>query len=329
MVEATIAVVVVTYNRKKLLMECLDAILTGTRLPDKIILVDNGSTDDTPDFLKAEGYLANQLIDYIRLPENTGGAGGFYQGVKYGYEAGYDWLWLMDDDAEPEIDALEKLSHYLDEPDVSALANLKIDLEGEILHPHLGFFDRQTHQNDFDFDIEIHRKIEDDLVKNHRALEIAFSSFVGILVSKRAIEKIGFPNKEFFIRGDDLEYCLRLNNAGKILLITDSVILHKEAGDPGAIVKQFLGKISYRTKYNRIWLTYFETRNAIWLRKNYASKTRFYLRTFKYYCRSLIAILLFDDRKFKRLQFLTEAYQDGFKGYFDNNKPKILYEEKL
>lgn len=50
MVEATIAVVVVTYNRKKLLIECLDAILAGTRLPDKIILVDNGSTDDTPDF---------------------------------------------------------------------------------------------------------------------------------------------------------------------------------------------------------------------------------------------------------------------------------------
>ena len=329
MVEATIAVVVVTYNRKKLLIECLDAILTGTRLPDKIILVDNGSTDNTPDLLKTEGYLTNQLIDYIRLPENTGGAGGFYEGVKYGYEAGYDWLWLMDDDAEPETNALEKLSQYLYEPDVSALANLKIDLAGEILHPHLGFFDRQDRQNSFDFDIEIHRKIESNLLKNNRALEIAFSSFVGILVNKRAVDKIGFPNKDFFIRGDDLEYCLRLNNVGKILLITDSIILHKEAGDPGAIVKSFLGKASYRTKYSRIWLTYYETRNATWLRKNYASKTVFYFRTFKYYCRSLIAILLFDDRKFKRLRFLTEAYQDGLKGYFDNTKPKLLYEDKF
>lgn len=329
MVEATIAVVVVTYNRKELLIECLDAILAGTRLPDKIILVDNGSTDNTSDVLKAEGYLTNPLIDYIRLPQNTGGAGGFYEGVKYGYEAGYDWLWLMDDDAEPEADALEKLSQYLYEPDVSALANLKIDLAGEILHPHLGFFDRQDRQNIFDFDIEIHRKIERNLLKNNRALEIAFSSFVGILVNKKAIDKIGFPNKDFFIRGDDLEYCLRLNNVGKILLITDSIILHKEAGDPGAIVKNFLGKLSYRTKYSRIWLTYYETRNATWLRKNYASKTIFYFRTLKYYCRSLIAILLFDDRKFKRLRFLTEAYQDGLKGCFDNTKPKILYEEKL
>lgn len=329
MVEATIAVVVVTYNRKKLLIECLDGILAGTRLPDKIILVDNGSTDDTRDFLKSEGYLTNQLIDYIRLPHNTGGAGGFYEGVKYGYEAGYDWLWLMDDDAEPEVDALEKLSQYLHEPDVSALANLKVDLAGEILHPHLGFFNRRQRQNGFDFDIEIHRKIERSLIKSYRVLEIAFSSFVGILVGKKAIDKIGFPNKDFFIRGDDLEYCLRLNKVGKILLITDSIILHKEASDQGAIVKSFFGKLSYRTKYSKIWLTYFETRNATWLRKEYTSRTRFCFRTIKYYCRSLVAILLFDDRKFKRLRFLTEAYQDGLRGYFDNNKPKVLYEEKL
>lgn len=329
MVEATIAVVVVTYNRKKLLIECLDAILAGTRLPDKIILVDNGSIDNTPEFLKEEGYLKNSPIDYIRLPENTGGAGGFYAGVKYGYEAGYDWLWLMDDDAAPEADALEKLSKYLYEPDVSALANLKLDLAGEILHPHLGFFNRQNNQNDFDFDIEIHKKVEENLIKSHRVLEIAFSSFVGLMVSKKAIEKVGFPDRKFFIRGDDLEYCLRLSTAGKILLITNSIILHKEASDRTEVLKSFFGKTSYRNKYSRIWLTYFETRNAIWLRKKNSSKTKFYLRSLKYYCRSFIAILLFDDRKLKRLRFLTEAYQDGFKGYFDNSKPKLLYEDKF
>lgn len=325
----SIAVVVVTYNRKKLLGECLDAILAGTRLPDKIILVDNGSTDDTPEFVKAKGYLKNSAIDYIRLPENTGGAGGFYEGVKYGYAAGYDWLWLMDDDAEPAADALEKLSKYCHEPNVSALANLKLDLAGDLLHPHLGFFNCQDEQNTFDFDIEIHKKIEKKLIADNRVLEIAFSSFVGILISKTAIEQVGFPNRELFIRGDDLEYCLRLNNVGKILLITNSIILHKEATNQIEISKSFFGKVSYRTKYSRVWLTYFETRNAIWLRKHYASKTKFYLRTFKYYCRSLIAILLFDDRKFARLRFLTEAYQDGFKGHFDNNKPQLLYKKEL
>ncbi|MBE9020821.1 glycosyltransferase, partial [Chroococcidiopsidales cyanobacterium LEGE 13417] len=250
-------------------------------------------------------------------------------GVKYGYEASYDWLWLMDDDAAPEPDALEKLSQYLNQPDVSALANLKIDLAGDILHSHLGFFDRQNGRNDFDFDIEIHRKVEKKLIENNQILEIAFSSFVGLIVNKKTIEQVGLPDRRFFIRGDDLEYCLRLGTAGKILLVTDSIIVHKEAADQTEVMKKFLGKASYRNKYNRIWLTYFETRNAIWLRKKYASKTKFYLRTFKYYCRSFLAILLFDDRKCKRLRFLTEAYQDGFKGHFDNSKTKLLYEKKF
>jgi GT2 family glycosyltransferase len=325
MSEATIAVVVVTYNRKKLLMECLGALLSGTRLPDKIILVDNGSTDGTSDLLQEKGYLENSLINYVCLPENTGGAGGFYEGVKYGYEAGYDWLWLMDDDAEPKKDALEKLSEYLYEPNVSALANLKLDQTGNIIHTHLGFFDSKDNKDNFDFDSQIPREIENKAIEDNKALEIAFSSFVGIMISKKAIEKIGFPKKELFIRGDDLEYCLRLIPTGKILLITNSVILHKEAPDRKEITKKFLGKISNRTAYDRLWLAYYETRNVIWLRKNYASNIKFYVRLFKNYFRSLIAILLLDDNKFKRIHFLTEAYRDGLEGKFDNFKPKLLY----
>lgn len=327
MAEATIAVVVVTYNRKELLIECLDALLTSTRVPDKILLIDNGSTDDTPDLLQKKGYMENPLINYIRLPENTGGAGGFYEGVKRGYEAGYDWVWLMDDDAEPKKDALEKLSKYLDEPNVSALANLKLDESGSILHKHLGFFDSKDNKSNFDFDSEIPKKVEDKLIEDSKVLEIAFSSFVGIMVNKKTIEEIGFPKKELFIRGDDLEYCLRIIPTGKILLITDSIIFHKEAPDRKEISKNFLGKVSYRTAYNRLWFTYYETRNLIWLRKNYLSGIKFYLRMFRDYFRSVVAIILFDDYKLKRIRFLTEAYQDGLKGKFDNIKPKLLYGE--
>src|SRR4028119_143552 len=94
----TVAAVVVTYNRKQLLLECIDALLSQTRSLDKIILIDNACTDGTPEILREKGYLDNAYIDYMRLPENIGGAGGFHEGIKRGYEVGYDWLWLMDDD---------------------------------------------------------------------------------------------------------------------------------------------------------------------------------------------------------------------------------------
>ncbi|MFB2837247.1 glycosyltransferase family 2 protein [Floridanema evergladense] len=317
----TIAAVVVTYNRKHLLVECLDALISGTRLLDKIIIIDNGSTDKTFNLLQEKGYLEKSCIDYILLPENTGGAGGFYEGVKYGYEAGYDWLWLMDDDAEPKLNALEKLCEHLSEPNVSALSNLKIDPKEKIASTHLGFVNSLY---DSDFEAEIFREVKYSDIQDYQTIELSFTSFVGLLVKRNAIEQIGFPKKEFFIHFDDIEYSFRLMLAGRILLVTDSIILHKEATAKSAITKNFFGKTFYRPAYEKLWLSYYGTRNGVWLRKSNYSTAKFYLRLLKNYSRSIIAILLFDDRKLKRLRFLTEAYRDGINGNFDNLKPKTL-----
>ena len=72
--------VVVTYNRKEMLIQCLDAILNQTSEVDKVIVIDNNSTDNTPDYLKEKGYLDNEKIFFQKLEKNTGGAGGFYKG---------------------------------------------------------------------------------------------------------------------------------------------------------------------------------------------------------------------------------------------------------
>ena len=315
-----IAAVVVTYNRKGLLKECLDALLNQTRPLDSIILIDNASTDGTPEFLKEKGYLDNPKLDYVRLPENTGGAGGFHEGVKRGYEKGYDWLWLMDDDAEPKKDALEKLNKYFKIEDVSALACLKIGKNGQILQPHRGYFDFENIFKGIVSPFD-EKKIKEDFI------EIDHASFVGILVNKKAIQKVGYPKKEFFIHYDDVEYCIRLRQAGKILLVPDSVIVHKEATQSVGLTKSFMGRRSIRTPYNKLWLSYYGRRNLIWLGKQYsASKANFYLELCNNLIKSIIAILVYDDKKIKRISFIVNSYIDGLKDNFDNKKPKrILY----
>jgi len=315
-----IAAVVVTYNRKELLKECLDALLAQTYPVDSIILIDNASTDGTPEFLKEQGYLKNSKIDYVRLPENTGGAGGFHEGVKRGYEKGYDWLWLMDDDAEPKKDALEKLNKYFKIEDVSALACLKIGKNGQILQPHRGYFDFENIFKGIVSPFD-EKKIKEDFI------EIDHASFVGILVNKKAIQKVGYPKKEFFIHYDDVEYCIRLRQAGKILLVPDSVIVHKEATQSVGLTKSFMGRRSIRTPYNKLWLSYYGRRNLIWLGKQYsASKANFYLELCNNLIKSIIAILVYDDKKIKRISFIVNSYIDGLKDNFDNKKPKrILY----
>ena len=57
-------------------------ILNQTAPVEKLIVVDNNSTDGTDEFLKEYGFLENDILEYVKLPENIGGAGGFYEGMK-------------------------------------------------------------------------------------------------------------------------------------------------------------------------------------------------------------------------------------------------------
>jgi rhamnopyranosyl-N-acetylglucosaminyl-diphospho-decaprenol beta-1,3/1,4-galactofuranosyltransferase len=313
-----IAAVVVTFNRKQLLLECLQALINQTHKIDAIYIVDNASTDGTPELLIEKGFIGKEYqcsvesvkilnditLYYKRLKENLGGAGGFYEGLRSAFEKGYDWYWIMDDDAIPEPDSLSKLVEHIYEKDVVALACKVVDSNGKISEMHRGFF---NYRKLFPV-LQDPLKIEE--YQNDR-IEIDFASFVGILVSRQAIEKIGFPRAEFFIHNDDLEYSLRLRKIGKILLISNSVINHKEAAK-SQISKKFLWKRSDRKPIEATWISYYGPRNLIViLNENYRNKFILYMKILKNYFKQFISILVFDDYKFKRIKLLTKSYSDG------------------
>lgn len=254
------------------------------------------------------------------MNENTGGAGGFYEGVKRASEKGYNWLWLMDDDTEPAKDALEKLSNFFGLENVAALACGVVFPDGSINFEHRGFID--LNQNFYAFQ----QSVDPKLYKNS-FVEIGMASFVGLLINRKSVQKAGYPKKEFFIHHDDFEYCLRLHQIGRILLIPDSIIVHKEAGKDTGSLKKFLGIKSYRIPYDKLWLTYFSKRNLIWLGKKYSQKKiSYYLILIRDFLKSFFGIILYDGNKWKRIKFLVNCYLDGLKGIFDNKKPqKILY----
>ena len=102
-----VAAVVVTYNRLPLLQQCLQALDAQTAALAAIWVIDNASTDGTEAAVR--GMNLPNLI-YRHTGRNLGGAGGFAYGVREAALAGYDALWLMDDDTIPEPEALEKLS---------------------------------------------------------------------------------------------------------------------------------------------------------------------------------------------------------------------------
>src|SRR4051794_34954192 len=99
-----VTAVVVTFNRRDYLERCLTALRSQTQALARIVVIDNASTDGT------DGFLAGQAeVDTITMPENVGGAGGFARGALEALEPSVGFIWLMDDDCEPDAACCERL----------------------------------------------------------------------------------------------------------------------------------------------------------------------------------------------------------------------------
>jgi GT2 family glycosyltransferase len=316
-----ICTIVVTFNRYELLKECLDALLNQTYTTD-ILIVDNNSTDGTDVKIVEDGYLKNSNINYRRMEKNLGGAGGFHFGVKYALENGYDYVWLMDDDAEPELNSLELLIASIDEEKYSAYAPKTLigTKEDNIIssHGHIGVFDYKNCLPAFQ------KPIDMSLYEKDRS-EIEMASFVGIFIPITSVKKIGLPEDRFFIHHDDSEYSLRLVTLGKILMVNNSKIYHKEKRQEEKIERKFLWFKKNRIRYEKLWLKYFGLRNSVFIAFKYGKGMKKYLLAIKLYFELIKDIIIYDDKKWIRVVFATNSFFDGVRGHFDNDKPsKIL-----
>ena len=102
-----IVAVVVTYNRLALLQRLVTR-LTAVPQLDEVLVVDNASTDGTG------SWLEDAPVSSRTLPTNSGGAGGFHEGLAWAVERGADLVWLMDDDGLPDEDCLARLLEHAD-----------------------------------------------------------------------------------------------------------------------------------------------------------------------------------------------------------------------
>ncbi|GAA3749035.1 glycosyltransferase family 2 protein [Terriglobus aquaticus] len=303
----SICVALVTFNRKHLLVECIDALLQQTHPVDRIFVIDNGSTDGTADLLRERGYLQNDRITLAREETNSGGAGGFHRGLQLGQQAGFDWIWLMDDDAEPAPDALQQALAASANTSAIAIANFKVSAEGVPQDNHM--------------------RLENGVAASTLAgtaspVPLRFSSFVGLLIRSAVIPQVGLPRAEFFLNGDDTEYCMRLRKAGPILLAPASIIRHKEAARSGYAERSFLGVRHARAPFRAFAFRYFELRNTTIIHRIEHGTLSALIFALRRVVALSAAILAFrDDRPLQRIRLVVKAHADAFRGNFDNGFP--------
>lgn len=213
-----IGAVVVTYNRKDLLCECLESLINQSYKLSRIIVIDNNSTDGTEDILK-ENYFS--YIDYYKLDKNIGGAGGFYEGIKKSIDMNLDWLWIMDDDTIPKANALEALVLSISQVNkyetFSFLASAVYGENGEFMNvPQINL---AKSDNGYEY---WYKYLSKGMV------QIQNATFVSLLIRFDAIQKCGLPVKDYFIWGDDYEYTMRLiTYYGPAYFVGNSEVVHK------------------------------------------------------------------------------------------------------
>lgn len=297
-VMSKITAVVVTYNRRALLIRCIEYLRKQTIRLDNIIVVNNGSTDGTAEWLDSQ-------TDLEKIhQENVGGSGGFYRGIQHAYEKGYDWIWCMDDDVYPEADCLERLLEQ-DNEAVGILCPLRKQ-EGKVFITEIKRFNLTNPFKSLHYDV-----LRSEDVKNNAAISIEGMAFEGPLIKRVVVEKIGLPNKDLFLLYDDSDYSYRAVLAGYQVRLVTGAILNKELffANDDRVTQVQKGK----------WKLYYHIRNTVYFNRHYGKNAMVRV------IRPLAVLLQYEGYVMKNLLFNRKysisdmktfygAYRDGLNG---------------
>lgn len=194
-----------TYQRLETLLTTLAAVLDQSHPPDVVVVVDNGADQS----VEREVASMGSNVVYQRSSSNVGYGAGLALGMRVlRASLDPDWYWLLDDDTPPSADylgaVLETAAASPHSPWVVANRGGRI-IRGRIRHG----FDRPDEVN-----------------------LAQFTLVDGTLVSRAAVEIVGFPREDLFMMLEDVEYTTRIFSAGGALLVRPAEVnaLHLGSG---------------------------------------------------------------------------------------------------
>lgn len=294
----SIAAIIVTYNRRALLNENIQALENQTAKNLDLLIIDNASTDGTEEMVKelAETFTN---INYFNTGANLGGAGGFQYGIKKAVELKYDYLWIMDDDCIPTETALQELLNA-----------------ASFLDNNFGFLSSQVLWKDnsickMNIPRETVFKNLTDFSENLKKVEMA--SFVSLFVKRETIEELGLPIKEFFVWTDDWEFTRRISMKYPSYWVKKSVVIHKSASNIGANV--------YSDSYERLNRYNYLYRNDVYLYRREGIRG-FGYEAVRLLYHTLKVVTTAKDHKKERIEKIFKGTVNGLKF-----KPEIEYPE--
>ncbi len=247
-----------------MLVECLESLLRQSRPLEAILVIDNHSTDGTYELLRDRGLVGpiesregdswetvkdvtpgGPRVHFVRLAENTGGAGGFHEGLKRAAQAGFDWIWLMDDDLLTASDALEALIRQKEALSLrhggSLLLNSVVLSKDKRDGDTLAFPLQELSKSGYPRLKIYHWRLSEVRGEVENGLYRWACPFNGTFVSSQAIAAVGLPNRDFYIKGDEKDFLWRAARKLALYTVVDSRVFHPESRADVFDWKQYYG----------------------------------------------------------------------------------------
>jgi rhamnopyranosyl-N-acetylglucosaminyl-diphospho-decaprenol beta-1,3/1,4-galactofuranosyltransferase len=303
-----IAAVLTVFNQIEGARRCVESLLAQTVPLTHICVLFNGTAKNAAladDFANAFAYKPN--VGVLRSRENVGNAGGIRLAMRAAMEQRADWIWIVEDDALPHQDALERL----------LAAGMKTDCVygSTIVDPS---------RNDLSFSsavIEADGSQRSVLTKAGLPDAASFQVrgiWLGALIPRQIIDVVGEVNADLFIRGEDEEYPARIRQAGyHFFCVKDSIIEH-----PGMRqVHVSVGGVNFFYETGVApWKAYFLVRNHVYVRRKYSPAGNLVglIRAIGTIVLSILCALRFDDHKLRRSLLYLLAGWHGLLGRLDH-----------
>jgi GT2 family glycosyltransferase len=232
-ISPNVAAVIVSFNRRELLRNCLSRVAPQIPDPAYVVVVDNASSDGTQAMLAAEF----PVVTLLAMTENLGPAGGFAVGVEWSLQHDADFVWLFNDDNLPVPGALDTLLQR-SQLDPRRAVVVGSTWNGESGVFHVGAYWRGGVVWPAE---EAYAGVD---------YEVDLTTFNGLLVPADAFRQAGNVRRDFFIMWEEYEWCLRARTHGWRFVILTEPLLDVRRDEPVG------------TSYPS-WRGYYQARNTL------------------------------------------------------------------
>lgn len=242
---------VLTYNRFQLLNRCIDKIIDQTYSINELLIINNGSTDNTESLLKSRN------INHINLPKG-GSAQGWNAAIEYAVNNNFDYIWLMDDDGYPDKDALKEIIEKFDNHTICISSIVLNEMKNnELVFPlpklnSLG----QPHLFTKFFNIKKLEKIKNDLYPFAHL-------FNGCLIDVKKLSEIGGINTNFYHHGVELDLYYRMKKKFKVYTLKTAKHFHPDVRDRNVSNMWIFYYLKNSIIVNKLYLNFFILRSLL------------------------------------------------------------------